>query len=850
VILLRLLSWPYLRKHVLRWSLTVAGIMLGVAVFVAMHSANRTVVASFDSTVNRIAGATQLQVSSGDFGFDESVLDRVQAVGEVSVAVPVIQSVVNTGLAGQGNLLILGVDMTGDRSLRDYDLESGDEAVVDDPLVFLAQPDSLMVTRDFAESNRLAIGARLPLETAEGVKRFTIRGIMRSGGLGQAFGGNLAIMDIYAAQKVFGRGRRFDRIDVRLKDGVTLEDGQAALERALGPGFEIEPPSARGRHFEAMLRGFSMTMNLTSLFALVIGMFIIYNSFAIAVTERRSEIGILRALGATRAQIRTLFLGESAAAGLAGSALGVGAGVLIARQISLYIGGLTEQVYGVAQRVEAVAIDPRVIAGGVLVGIATSMVAAWIPARNAARVDPVQALQKGKYQVLSAGENRLRRAAAVLAGVLAVLCLLAGRSGILFYAGYVLAIGTALLLVPTMALLVARGLRPVLAWVRPVEGVLAADSLIQAPRRTSATVSALMLSVAMVVAFGGVTKAIYLSVTEWLDTALNPDLFVSASEDLANRNFTFPPETAAEIARISGVEQTQMVRSARVLFRGVPVTLVAVEVSKLAGKVHRTAIAGDLDAAYRLASQGRAVLISDSFAGLRGVKLGDTIELPSPGGMLRLPVAAITRDYSDQQGSVLIDRSVFLRWWKDDRINIVRVYLARGASAGAVKRAILSRFASERRLFVLSNAEVRRYILKLTDQWFGMTYNQIAVAILVAVLGIVNTLIVSITDRRRELGVLQAVGAFRRQIRHTVWMEALSIGAIGLVLGMAFGAVNLWYTLEMTRRDFAGMRLDYSFPFGLAALLWPLILAAALAASAGPAESAVRGSLVEALEYE
>jgi putative ABC transport system permease protein len=359
-----------------------------------------------------------------------------------------------------------------------------------------------------------------------------------------------------------------------------------------------------------------------------------------------------------------------------------------------------------------------------------------------------------------------------------------------------------------------------------------------------------MLSVAMVVAFGGLTRAIYLSVAEWLDTALNPDLFVSASEDLTNRTFTFPPETAAAIAQIPGVTQTQKVRSARVLFRGVPVMLVAVEVGKLSRTVHRTAIAGDMNAAYRLAAEGRAVLVSDSFAGLRGVKLGDVIELPTPGGMLKLPIAAITRDYSDQQGSVLVDRGVFLKWWKDDRVNIVRVYLGRGISAGAVKRAILSRFASERRLFVLSNAEVRRYILRLTDQWFGMTYNQIAVAILVAVLGIVNTLIVSITDRRRELGVLQAVGAFRRQIRHTVWMEALSIGAIGLVLGIAFGCVNLWYTLEMTRRDFAGMRLDYTFPFALAALLWPLILGAALAAAAGPAESAVRGSLVEALEYE
>src|SRR5579884_3553559 len=142
--LLRLLSWPYLRKHVLRWTLTVAGIVLGVAVFVAMHTANQTVHSSFESTVQKIAGSTQLEVSAGDFGFDESVLERVQNLPEVGVAEPVIQATLETAIPGQGNLLVLGVDLTGDRSLRDYELDNADESIIDDPLVFLAQPDSIL----------------------------------------------------------------------------------------------------------------------------------------------------------------------------------------------------------------------------------------------------------------------------------------------------------------------------------------------------------------------------------------------------------------------------------------------------------------------------------------------------------------------------------------------------------------------------------------------------------------------------------------------------------------------------------------------------------------------------------
>ncbi|MCS6953981.1 MAG: ABC transporter permease [Bryobacteraceae bacterium] len=847
--LARLIGWPYARKHVLRTCLTVAGIALGVAVFVAMHAANRAVLGGFERTVDRIAGAAQLQVTAGGFGFPEEVLERVQAVPEVRVAVPVIEAVVDTGLAGQGSLLILGVDMTGDRSLRQYDLESGEEAIIDDPLVFLAQPDSLIVTREFAERNRLEVGHRIPLMTMEGPKQFVVRGIMRPGGFGKAFGGNLAVMDIYAAQKMLGRGRRFDRIDVAVREGVPVERCQAALRAALGPGFEVEPPEARGAHFESMLRGYTFTVNISSLFALFIGMFIIYNSFQIAVTERRVEIGILRALGATQGQIRGLFLVESALLGATGAGLGVILGGAMAQLSAAYIGGLLEDVYGVAQHVEGAELGAPLIASSAALGVLASVLAAWIPSRAAARVDPVQALQKGKYQVLSVGENRARRRAAAASLAAALICLAAGRSAEAFYAGYLLAVLTAILLAPTLSLWLSKLLRPLLRWLRPVEGTLAADSLIHAPRRTSATVAALMLSLAMVIGFAGMAGAIYDSVTQWMDQVLNPDLFVNASGSISRRNFTFPASLAHEIERMEGVDQVQAVRHARVIFGGVPVSVVAADVEKLASKVRRIVIQGDLDEMYRLTAQGRGVIVSDNFADLRGVRLGDTIALPSPSGLVRLPVVGITRDYTDQQGSVLVDRSVYRRWWQEDSADVLRIYLKPGYSPERVRQRILEQFAARQRLFVLDNAEVRREILRLTDQWFGMTYNQIAVAVLVAVLGIVNTLTVSITDRRRELGVLQSVGGLRQQVRHTVWMEAVGIGLIGLVLGLALGAVNLYYTVEMVHRV-AGLRIDYQYPWGVAALLVPGMLLVALASALWPAEKAVRGRLVEALEYE
>jgi putative ABC transport system permease protein len=849
MILLRLISWPYVRRHLLRSLLTTAGIVLGVAVFVGMHTANRSVFFAFERTVDRIAGATELQVAAGETGFPEEVLERVQAVAEVRVAVPVIEAVAGTG-RGQGNVLVLGIDMTGDRSLRDYDLESGEEAIIDDPLVFLAQPDSIMVTREFAGRNGLDINDRVALQTAVGEREFTVRGVMKAGGLASAFGGNLAVMDIYAAQAMFGRGRTFDRIDLALDDGVSIDQGRLALQAALGGGFQVEQPSARAEQFQAMLSVYSMTSTISSLFALFIGMFIIYNAFAIAVTERRSEIGILRALGASRGQIRALFLAESAMAGLAGSMAGVAFGALMARSMAGYVGRMLEGIYGVAERAEEVSADPRLVLLAVAIGLATSMIAAWIPARNAARVDPVHALQKGKYQVLSAGENRLRRVLAFVLASVAVAALFAGGSGPLFYGAYALTIVAALLMTPSVAMWVARAIRPVLRWLLPVEGALAADSLLQAPRRTSGTVAALMLALAQVIGLGGVSQSSYSSIVNWLETALNPDIFVAGSSNLSDRSFRFGPDVAEQIRRVPGVGEIQRVRSFRIEYRGTPVLVIGIELEMIGRRALKDAVAGDDQTMFAEAAAGRGLVVSENFALLQDVWLGSEVEIAAPFGTLRLPIIGVIEDWSDQQGSVFIDRATLERYWHDDTANLIRVYVAEGASVPAVRQGIFDAVAQERRLVVMTNQDVRSYILELTGQWLTLTYVQIFVAVLVAVLGIVNTLTVSIMDRRRELGVLQAVGALRSQVRRTVWMEAIAIGIVGAVLGLALGAVNLYYVLEMTVRDLSGMRLGYEFPLQIAALILPAVLLAAFVAALWPGEAAVRGSLVSALEYE
>lgn len=850
MMLLRLISWPYLRKHLLRSVLTTAGIVLGVTVFVAMHTANQSVLYAFNRTVDRIAGATQLQVSAGEAGFPEEVLEKVQSLPDVDVAVPVIEATVQTGIAGAGNLLVLAVDMTGDRSLRDYDLENADETIVDDPLVFIAQPDSIIVSRQFCDKTGLKLNDRLTMQTMAGPRQFTIRGVMSSQGLASAFGGSLAVMDIYAAQMVFGRGRRFDRIDIKVREGVRVDEARARIQAALGPGLQVEPPSSRGAQFEAMARVYSMTANITSVFALFIGLFLIYNTFSIAVTQRRGEIGILRALGASRALIRNLFLAESSILGLLGSVLGILLGVSLARGVAGYLGGYFGEVYGVGEKAEQVSADPRLLGLALLIGVATSVFACWLPARNAARVDPVKALQKGRVQVISEGENRARRAAAVAMLAAALGCIFLSHSTFFFYLGYMLSVLAVLLLTPSLCGWLVRLLRPLMKGLRPVEGALAADSLLQAPRRTSGTVAALALSVALVIGLGGISRASYATIGTWVRTSLNPDFFITGSETITQRSFRFPESFAEEVARVEGIDEVQPVRSTRILYQGTPVMLVAADVEKIARRVRARVVDGDRESMYARAARGEGVIISDNFSLLRRVHRGDVLELPAPNGVLRLPVLGIVLDYSDQQGTILISRSLFKQYWGDDTINAMRVYAKPGADRKALRQRLLDEFGRRTRLFVMTNEELRAYIMRLTDQWFGLTYVQIVVAVLVAILGIVNTLTVSIADRKRELGVLQAVGALRNQVRHTIWMEAAAIGALGLAIGFALGGVHLYYILDVAKRDVAGLRLEYLYPYGIAALLLPVLMGAALVSALGPAEGAVRSSLVEALEYE
>jgi putative ABC transport system permease protein len=359
-----------------------------------------------------------------------------------------------------------------------------------------------------------------------------------------------------------------------------------------------------------------------------------------------------------------------------------------------------------------------------------------------------------------------------------------------------------------------------------------------------------MLSLALIVAFAGMARASYGSVVEWMNSTLNADLFVMPSERLDLRTTRFPAAMAQEIGRIDGVERVQMFRNNRINYQGKPVMLAAIEMESVRHTSHNRPVAGDVDDMYRQAAAGQGVIVSDNLAQLHQMKLGDPVQLDAPYGRFTLPIVGIIVDYVDQQGTMFVDRSVFLKYWRDDSVSDFRIFLKPDAPHAVVRQQIVDLYAGTRHVFVLTNDESRRYVLRVAGQWFALMNVQIAVAVLVAVLGIVNTLTVSITDRTRELAVLQAIGGLRRQIRRTIWLEALTVAIIGLVLGAALGSINLYYLLQIVQHDVIGMRLEYQFPVLTILELVPIMLAAAFVAALLPSESAVRIPLVQALEYE
>lgn len=847
--LLATLSRSYATRHAAKTFLTLLGVVVGVATFSAIRGAQSTLVDGIRSTVDRMAGKAQLQITM-EGGVPEELAETIRELPAVRAQAPVIEQVVVPERGELGSLLVLGVDLLGDREMRDYGFE-GEDADLDDPLLFLAQPDSVAVARPLATRAGLKIGDTLSLRTARGPRHVIVRGFLTPKGFAEAFGGNLIVMDVYAAQDLFARGRRFDRIEVRLSKETTLSEGTRAIESAVGPAYQVETPDRRGAQLEKLISNFVAGFNVSSGFALGIGTFLIFNSFAVAVNRRRRDIGTLRSLGATPRQVRSLFLLEAAVLGGIGGALGLFLGAAMTRSFLAIMEKTSEQIFGVINASEA-RVGGALAVEAVLLGLAASLVGAWGPARAASRIPPTEAFAKGAFQ---ARPDRIP-AARILAG----LALLAAAVGMALGQPFggnplvllVLGLGVAgvgLLASPAAQLLIAR-VAPAAGRVSPVAGRLAADSLMANPRRASSTVIATTLSIAFVLGLGGYMGSTKASMVRWMDDALTSDLYVRASANFVNPDSRFPASFREEIASLPGVRSVESFRTMRVLVGSGRALLATIEIAPMMTRVRHEFLEGDEEAMLRgLTREGR-VAVSDNFRSLFKVGVGDVVGLATPSGVVSFPIAAVFRDFSNDRGTIFMDRELFLRHWKDDRVDVYDVNLRTGADPAEVREGIRALAAGRMPALVSTRREFISEIGKAIDAFYSLVRITVLLALAVAFLGIVTSLLISVAERTREIGILKALGAVGSQIGRSVALEGVALAVAGFVLAIPIGSLIARFLETTVAVVFAGWRMPHITPWGiLAELAIALPLVSAVAAFV-PARQAARVKVTEAIEYE
>jgi len=836
----------------LRVALTVLGIALGVSVFFAIRTTNATLLDSLKLTVEKLAGKATLQITSGESGFPEEILDKVRATPGVAIAEPVIEVVAHTTFEDQGTLLILGVDTASDQKLRDYQFDRSNVNVMD-PLVFVAQPDSILISRAFGDRHGLKVGDKFSLFTSRGRKDFTVRGTFKPEGIGQVFGGNIAVMDIYSAQFVFNRGHNFDRIDLMNDPAVTIETVQKRLRETLPSGLDISQPETRGQGLENTVSAMREGMLITSFVALLVGLYIIFNSFLINVNQRWKEIGVLRAVGLESRNVTLMFLSEALVMGVMGSLVGIVGGYYLASAAGGLMGSAVASVYGLVSTPERAIFSWNFAVTSMLLGVAASLVGAWMPARAAATLDPTLALHNIETRHTEAVLGRLRMLMGILLIVLGLLMVRWSPSQVgikaqFVYAALILAGLTVLL--PKFVQWTARALRPPMNHFAGSEGALAVDAMIQAPRRSSATVGALMIGLMFVFSTGAFIQSYEGVMDRWMKRMLNADLIVASSQLLRSPTYHFSDELGEKINQLPDVKIAESVRFTMIPYGNDTAALMAYQMKDFMARAGYAVDVGNEKIAREKMPLGEGVLLSRNFSVRFHVGVGDTLRMETPTGPLERPVLGLMDDYRSEKGTIFLDRELYKQYWKDNNVDFIDITLKPGADPTAVKQQIERLTANQERAFVYTNAEFRGWVFGLIHQFFLMNNIQLVVAILVATLGIVNTLIISVSERRREIGIIRAIGGLRSQIREMVLLEAVAISIVGVLTGALASLFNTYFMVHTVGMALAGYTVPFFYPWKMIVMTLPVVMVISLIAGWWPAKRAAEVRVIEAIGYE
>ncbi len=834
----------------LRATLTVLGIAAGVSATVATGAANEAILRGFRSTLGAVSGSADLVVTGGvPGGLPDDLADKVRAVPGVESASPAIVEIAK--LTDGTRLQVFGADLAAGDASRGFNaFASG--AQMPDPIEFLNDPDAVLVSQSFARERSLKVGARLAMRTSRGVHDFHVLGILPDGPAAKAFGGRVAVMDLYSAEAAFGRGPHVDRIDVDVAKGFTAAGVRDAIRRALGPGPTVRRNKPHGHPVEHMLRSFQVGLAMGAAVSLMVGLFLVFNTVSFAVAQRRREIGTLRSLGVTRAQIVLLFAIEAAGYGLVGGTAGVGLGMLLARMTVKQALASINSAY-LSVNVGHVHVSLGLALAAIGLGIAGAVLAALVPAWEAARVAPVDALRRDLSprgsKPLSPPARLLGVAVALGSIPLLHLPLVGGAPVFGNLALAVVALGGAMLAGTAVEVVHWAMKRPV-ARLFGAPGRIALAGLVRERRRSGVAAGAVLFGVALVLTLATFVGSFESAMRRWIDNAIPADVFVSSgSQNIGLANTPMQPEVADDIAKLPGVGEVQRVRMIWSDVRGRRVAVYALEWAPYVQRAHPLATMGKLSTFTR-ALQAGEVLVSDNFARNVRLKVGDRIGIVTPEGRKRFRVAGAVVDYSNDQGAIIFDRPVFTRLFGDHLVDAVDVYLAKGASASGVRDEIERALGDRYDLRVATNAELRGIIMKLVDDFFSLLYALLFIAVGVGVLGVVGTLLAQVLERTREIGILRATGASRGQVVGAVVLEAALLGVSGVALGIPAGLLMGRVFVQVIGVQTTGWTFPTVFPVAIALATAAASIAFAALGGVWPARRASRLDIVEAVSWE
>jgi putative ABC transport system permease protein len=831
-------------RRPLHTGLMVLGVALGVAVVIAVDLANTSAARGFVRSTEAIAGRATHVVRGGPSGLPQETFRRLRVERGLRASAPVVEGDVVALDLDRQPLHVLGVDPFSEGSFGRHvargTLGAGGLSL------FFTEPRGVLVGSGLEERYGLDLGAPLRVQVQDRVETLTLVGVVTPAEEGErrAMDG-LLVMDVGAAQHLFGLEGRLSRIDL-----IATPAEAASLADVLPPGAHVVAASDQSATVSQLTAAFQLNLRALSLLALLVGMFLIYNTVLFSVVQRRAVIGTLRTLGVTGEQAFLLVIAETAAAAAIGTVLGLGLGWGLAQGAVRLVTRTINDLYYVLAVVGA-PFTALAVAKGVLLGVGAGVVAAIAPALEAARIEPATALRPSTFEGRAHRLLPWAAAGGLLAAAAGGAVLLAfPRSLAASFAGlFGIVVGLALL-APAATVLLMRGAGPVASVAAGVLGRIAARTITRAVSRTGVAIAALMVAVSVTIGVSLMIASFRSTVVNWLDLTLKADIYVSAPGAVGTRaSPVLSADAPARVAAVPGVAEVETYRSVRVMSDVGEIHLGVTDARRpRSAALYRFAAADPKDVWERV--RAGAVIVSEPFAHRHHVPPdGGRLVLKTDRGDRAFPVAGIFYDYATEEGTVLMSRDVYDRSWDDRAVSSIAVYVEEGRPVPDVADA-LRRALSGTALGVRENRALRAQALRVFDRTFAVTEALRILAVVVAFIGVWSALMALLTERTRELATLQALGLTPGQLTGLTLLETGLMGAAAGLLSLPTGTLLAVILVDVINVRSFGWTMRLELLPSVYAQAMAVSVLAALLAGVYPLRRLQRRSLAAALRQE